>query len=372
MSNISRELLIDLTKTDQDEVPSKTIRLLKAVRETRMKAGELTTECDVSRSTVYDILAPLVDAGLIDQTNDGSLLTGAGAIVLRLFMRLDTRERSALARLPISSSRRDLLDLLATRPATKSELNDWCQDLSYSAIRLATDQFHEKGLIHLNKSRQYELTNDGRTAIECERRLLIQIETILDNISFFRHTTISCASFPVHAIDETWLVTGPKEYPRAERNEYVSFLKSLDPTETDQICLFSAYYDHEMAELYLDRFLDEGVQIDIISPQSALYNVPTARPKARLVRNALKAPNLSWQLCSESIPVGCTLIDRDYVVFYPRQPLGAVSESGTLFSEDQEVIEWARELFAAYMSKSKPPRQQILRTIWSLGFDLPP
>jgi predicted transcriptional regulator len=372
MSTVARELLMDLGNTAQGSTHSETICLLKAVRDTPMNICELTAECDVSRSTIYGKLTPLVDAGLVDRTNDGSLLTGAGAIVLRLFMRLDTQERSALAQLPTSASRRKLLELLADRPATKSELNDQCQELSYSAIRLATDQFHEKELVYVNKSRQYELTDDGRTAIECEKHLFTQIKTILEHISFFRHTTTSCAGFPVHALDETWVVTGPKERPRAERNEYVSFLKSLDPTEIDQICLFSAYYDHEMAELFLDRFLNEGAQIDIISPESALHNVPTARPKARLIRNALKAPNLSWQLCSESLPIGCTLIDREYVIFYPRQPVGGVSDSGMLFSEDKEIIEWARELFAAYESKSKPPKQQILQTLWSLGVDLSP
>ncbi len=126
-----------------------------------------------------------------------------------------------------------------------------------------------------------------------------------------------------------------------------------------------------MAKFYLDKFLSEGVQIDIISPQSALHNMPTDPHQLHCIQRALGADNLSWQLCPEDVPIGLTLIDDANAILYPRRPVGGQSASGMLFSEDEEVINWAHELFAAYEAKSKPPMQQILHTIWSLGVDLP-
>ncbi|MFC4989079.1 hypothetical protein ACFPFO_15155, partial [Saliphagus infecundisoli] len=241
-TQIARKLVLALADIGEGDAQSTATSVLKAVRKTPAEVRELATECDVSRNTVYDTITLFVDVGFVDRNQDGYLLTGAGAIALRAFMRLNSRERSALAEMPSSTSRRVLLELLATEPATKSGLDDQYDSLSYSAIRLAIDNFEEDDLVCVNKSRRYELDDLGRIAVESERKVLSEIEIVLDLMPFFRYTTTECDDFPIYAVDETGFVTGPENRPRTERNKYFSFLASLDPTRLDQISLFSAYY----------------------------------------------------------------------------------------------------------------------------------
>lgn len=366
---LAHELLSTVIDTPYSKNPICAIDLLNAIREAPLSAANLTIECSVARSTVYDTLNPFVDTGLVERTEDGFQLTGAGAMFLRVYTDLSVEERRLLERLPMLKSRRELLDGLAERPATKAELNERYDTMSYSSIQRAVDQFEKRELVEPNRRRRYELSEDGYRAVNCETKLLAAMETILEYELSFQYFAPECDDFPIGAMDEAKLVRGCKDLPRAERNAYVEFIESLDPTTCNQLRLFSAYYDEEMGQLFLEHFLRTGTQIDIVSPRRALNNIPTTARGAKQVQAALEAENFSWKLCSGDVPIGLTLVDREYAIFYPRRPVGGVSDSGMLYAENEEIIEWAHELFETYDATSKPPLESILEVARSIATD---
>lgn len=363
---LARELVILLTSAEQPRTHSAAICLLKAVRDSPATVGDLETECDIAPNTVYSLSDPLVEAGFVDRKNRSFELTGAGAMALHRYMCLDTLERTALTKLPTTLSRRRLLDCLADQPATKSELDERCRELSYSAIQQALPQLENRDIVCENPCRQYELTESGIRALETESHLIDSLETILEYAVALRHFAPECANFPLRTLDKTRLFIATRDRPRIVRNEYASFLRDLDPAGPTHFRLFSAYYDHDMGKLY-DRFLDNGAQIDIISPQWALNSIPTSRCEATQVQKALEADNCSWQLCTGDMPIGLTLIDDEYALFYPRRPDPRTGGSAMFRSEDETVIKWAHELFATYEANAKPPMRQLLATIINIG-----
>lgn len=366
---LARELLIALDDGSGDgaQVQSCAICLLSALRDTPATPSDITDECNISRKTVYEKTDLFIEADLVDRTRDGFELTGAGAMVLQEWTSLSSTAHEALNRLPSSVSRRELLDRLSTQPATKAELDNRTESISYSSIQRALSKFETEGLVTLNNRRQYELTEDGVESLEYEKEFLATLDSILDYILILQYFAPECDDFPAHAIDEAQLVTSSRDRPRTERNAYIEFLNELEVPPDTHFRLFSAYYDEEMGEFFLKQFLDEGAQIDVISPQQAINNIPTSVRGAKQVQSGLKSDNFSWQLYPGDLPIGLTIVGDEYAIFYPRRPVGGVADSAILFSRDEAVIEWAHELFAEYEAQSRRPIEQLLKIAGSLG-----
>jgi hypothetical protein len=116
--------------------------------------------------------------------------------------------------------------------------------------------------------------------------------------------------------------------------------------------------------------MQSRTRIDIVSPATALQQIPTASEAAEHVKQGFEAENVHWYLYPGELPAGLMIVDEDRVVAGPKTASEATEVSGTVYCSDPAIAEWAVDLHESYREESYTPLRYLLRRLQSESTDL--
>ena len=345
-------------------------RLLAAIREETISQAELADQTDVSRKTVNQVITELAEEGLITHAIDGYQLTGAGAIALRAYSEtVEAVGDEQLALLANSANRRKILRKLQVRQERQADLVAMADLPSRSTVRRTLTTFEEHDLITRSDEGTYQLISAGEHLVQAYDQLEKTYEQVLEKVPCLRDLEPPCADLPAAALENERLVVGKPGNPLKEEDAYLEFLSDLDETETERIRAFSSFYNTRYAEAFLP-FMETGTQMDTISPDHALDQIPTDRKDVQIVREGLAADNYHWYVYAGELPAGLVIFDDEWAVLGPKKPSEASTVSGTVYVTDDEVIDWAIALFDAYLEDAHPPMDHLRQQFRQAGANI--
>jgi predicted transcriptional regulator len=329
--------------------------------------SELANRFGASRKAINQQVNELVDKGFVAQTTDGYCLNGAGAIVLRRYT--DTYEEIGTATLHFlatSKNRLSVLRSLQQHSARKAELASQDQLPSRSTIRRTIDTSEELALVTRTEDGDYRLTEQGSTALQSYNALVQAFEQVIDKKDCLRNLEVECSGLPVRALEGERMVVGTPAKPLTQVTALIEFIESLDETEVDHIRTFSSYFDLRISKAF-NPLMGAETRIDTISPASALGEIPTISEGAEHVKQGLDAENVHWKLYPGELPLGLLIVDDEWVVAGPKLVSNATEISGTVYSSNPEVVDWAIDLHETYARNSHDPLEHLLHKFKSMG-----
>ncbi|EJN57321.1 transcriptional regulator FilR1 domain-containing protein [Halogranum rubrum] len=354
----ARELVTCFTAAhNSDTVPVAAV--FRTLREDSESQVNLAVEFDTTRKTINQLVSEFTELGFITSAEDGYRLTGAGAIALQQYTNAaDTIGEERLQFLVTSQNRVTILRSLHEHSARKGELASRQNLPSRSTVGRTIDTAQTYGHVTRTTCGDYTVTSHGEAVLETYDDLLHAFQQILDKTPCLQNLGVECAELPVSALDGEEMVTGNPKNPFTQRNKLVAFLDSLDETEIDHIRTFSSYFDLEISKAF-NPLMRSETRMDVISPATALDEMPTVAEGAEHVKQGLGAENVHWQLYPGELPVGLLIVDKDWVVAGPKSVSDATEVSGTVYCSDPEIVKWAIDLHEAYMSDSKKPLEHL-------------
>lgn len=344
--------------------------LLAAVRERSVSQRTLATQSNFSRKTVNQIINELIDVGLITEAECGYRLTGAGAITLYQYSEaIDEIGQDTLQFLGDSQNRMEILQALQNESARKADLAAHSELPSRSTVGRSITSAKERGLVSRTKTGNYMLTTRGKQAINTYERLMRAFTQILDKSVCLQNLGVECAELPAIALEGEKMVVGTPSNPLTQVTALIEFLESLDSTDVEHIRTFSSYFDLQISRAFLP-LMKSNTRIDIVSPASALQQIPTATEAAEHVRHGLDAQNVHWYLYPGELPVGLMTVDREHVIAGPKTVSDATEISGTIYGSDPALSQWAVSLHESFSEDSYEPFEYLVQRLQTVSADL--
>ena len=365
----SRTLLEYFTGTNSTTIIS-ILPLFDILRKQNLSQREIADQLEITRKVINQTVNQFVELNFIEQIGDGYSLTGSGAIAQYQYQQARKRiGAETLKYLANSQNRVVILQRLQTEPIGKSQLASYSNLPSYSTIRRAIKAAEELDLVVRTEAGKYELTEKGEATLNSYFNLLETFDQIIEKNPCLRNLDVDCADFPVGALAEEELVIGTPAKPFTQVTALINFIESLDEHKIKHIRLFSSYFDLRISQS-LSPLMQAETQIDVISPQSSLRQVPTASEAAAHVKQGFEAENVHWKVYRGKLPAGLLIVDDNQVVLGPRTANEATEVSGTLYTSNPTIVEWAIELHDSYLAASRDPLVHFLETFREFGSDL--
>lgn len=340
-------------------------QLLHSVHSDAQTGKEIATQYDADRSTIHRNLTNLAKPGLVQHTEGTFELTAAGAIVDREYQRtLDRIGREDLAFLTNSQYRAPLLRVLRNQPERIAGLADLREEgPSRSTIQRAMFTFRDWDWVIKNGDGRYELTPTGESTIRVYHRFETTVEQVLDNNACLRNLGTECRDLPAQYLQGERVVTATPTSPFKGRNAYLNFLDDLDEDSFDYVRMFSTYFDAEFAEAF-SPFIEAGVTVDVVSPESVLGNSPSGLKELKYIKQGFVADHVQWHIYPGSVPCGLVVFDDEWAVLGPANLEDVSQVSASIFAGDERIIEWAANLYDDYLDETERPPGDALQRIY--------
>ena len=350
-----------LPEEHTETVPVKS--LFVTIREEDISQTELAKRLDPSRQAINRSINEFDAVGFIKQTPKGYQLTGAGAMALYQYTKaVDVAGEEALRFCVRSENRVRLLNALQEHPARQAELTSRPDLPSRSTIGRTITAGEERELVAQTGTGGYQLTEEGDRVLKAYKQVIQAFEQILTKTACLQNFDVECADFPVTALEGERLVERQPGREFIELTKLIEYIKSVDETTTDRIRLFGSFFDMRVSDA-MTPLRRSDTQIDMVSPATALREMPTEGDPAQRVQEGLEAENSHWYLYPGTLPVGLFIVDESEVVLGAKSPTAVVGDSGTVFCSDPEIVDWAIDLHDEYLEESSEPLEYIIERI---------
>lgn len=344
--------------------------LFAAILNESVSQAKLANRFEPSRQAINQSFDDFEAVGLIKQTPGGYWLTGAGAMALYQYTEAaNTASEEALRFCVGSENRVKLLNALQEHPARQSELTTQPDLPSRSTVGRTITAGEKHGLVTQTGTGGYKLTEEGERIVTAYEQIIQAFEQIIAKTACLQTFDVECADFPVAALEDERLVERKPGREFIELEKLIEYIESIDETETDRIRLFGSFFDMRISNA-MTPLRRSDTRIDMISPGSALKEIPTeGRPSDR-VREGLETENSHWYLYPGTLPVGLFIVDDSEVALGAKSPKAAIENSGTVFCSDPEIVEWAIDLHAEYREESSKPLEYTIEWLKDESRDL--
>jgi predicted transcriptional regulator len=333
---------------------------LQVLRSVQSNQPQEATEnrCDFSKSVLRERLATLRELGIIEETESSHQITGLGAMILHTVNQISSQDQDIIRNILSTQHWHRILRVLDEQPKRKTTLSTGPEGPSQSTVHRRLRDSEIEGLVTRNSDGLYKCTPTGTALLRRIDTLEHRIDLITDHESLLHKFSSECADFPVTALTDVRLVEGSPGQAFAERNAYVNFMRQLDVEEIDHIRQFASFFDVEMRDVYWP-FVESGTQVDLVSPERIRDQLPTTRAGIRYAQRGFAAENVSWYIYPDTIPVGIVLFDDQWAVVGIQEPFGAKRSSATIFTQNEQIIDWALDVYLSCRSEARPPTQHL-------------
>lgn len=348
------------------------LEVLGAVREHPVTVSALQEHHSITRPTANNHLSELADLGLVFQQSDKAYaITGGGAIALRILEdQCDRIERDTLAKVVRSSAKPMLLRVYSEEVAQSTTIDAFDSQFSRSTRSAHRRAFEQEGWITREGS-SYRLTSIGESVLDSYEKLERAFEQIIDKAPCLRDIGPECEGLPVAELADAEQIIGRIGSPSLEGvRKYERLIRS----DFERCRGLSSYYEAGYARAYASA-VEDGKEVEVVITPKVLRELPFGEPEQwGPIKTQVLAENCRGYLYRGSLPVSFALFDEEIVVFGAPDPaeidLSEYGMTGTIFAENEAVIEWAIDLFESYQraSKSEPEMNStadIIRTVKS-------
>jgi predicted transcriptional regulator len=360
----SNELLAHLVGVQGDETPAP-MDLLELLHETPQGASDLAEDRPISRKGVYNALDPLADQYIVVQEDGIYEVTGYGVVLYTtLESALDTPglDRSALRFLLASSNRAALLEELRATPARKATLTEGESAPSRTTVHRAIEAFDDRGWVTGTSAGQYTLTDTGDRVLAAYTGLISNVEAAQSTSEFLSCCDDTVADIPLSALADAELHVDTPDAPDTSRG----LLRELADPDLDSFRGFLSTVSTASADVG-DSIIRSGADTELIIPEPVLYDLPTEGHYTTHVKRGLEAQNFELLVVPtiDSLPIGLAIFDGDAVLMGPADldhiPDGG--NAGTIVSTDEELVEWATDLYTDYRTRAQSPARHVLERL---------
>jgi hypothetical protein len=333
------------------------VGLLESMQEP-MKPKELAQEHAVERRVVPEITDPLEPWG-VERTNDAHRqITTAGEAARQAFATaLETIDADKLAWLARSENREDILDHLQEEgPDSAQGMSEIDGFPDKKTIHRTLDAFDERGWANCEEQQRSRtliahLTMDGERAGRVYDDLIAKMTQVIDKAPCLRDLYLGCADIPLETLGNAEIVEATPENPfRIEKR-----LRELSSRDFQHFRGFQSHWNGENAKAYIEAVRD-GKEFEVVSRPVGLDEFPTNPDEVKCVIDGLRAENYHWLMHTDGLPCSLAIFDRQMVVVGPRDP-GTTNNirTGALFSQDDDLIDWAVNLYELHRQQAENP-----------------
>jgi predicted transcriptional regulator len=323
--------------------------LLELVRENGRTCSELAAECGTTRSTVYRLVEPFVQVGFLNR-DSGIEFTGAGLVFFDAYENATSvLDGDEIAFLSASPSRISILQALEASPARKAELVRVDGMPSRATIQRAVQAFDERGWISSRGAGVYELTEEGKDAVDAYDRFITVTEQAIEKAPFLRRFGEESTGLPVDALVDTELIDETKGNVHAILDIALDFARGLETSEVSIEAVVPVY-----SRILFDEYrtlLESGVELRLVL-DSETYGRLQQSTSQRDIDTMTNEADAECRVCPESLNFGVgTDGQRVLLVAY-----GDFRERPVaLISVDRSFVEWAENLIEEYWRESSDP-----------------
>nr|WP_254538687.1 hypothetical protein [Halomarina sp. BCD28] len=262
-------------------------------------------------------------------------------------------------------------DSVETMSPTEIDCTDNLSDEespSPSTISRARAKFESHGWL-TREGTSYQLTTQGERVVESYETLLTACEQIIDKTPTLRDLDPAVAELPVHTLQDATQVVSTPDSPFDAVNAFFK-LPEVEHLAFERLRGFNSFFDMRYARAF-EPAIDAGKQMELIMPASMMSEIPTSGAEAQFAQKCMGAEHIQSQMYPGELPAGLTVFDRDRVAIGARGPARANKErAGSIYSANEELIEWALDLYDTYRVDSEPPLRHLFTRIREYGADM--
>ena len=336
------------------------LNILHIVREQPITVSALQEHYSITRPTATKYLSGFADLGLVYQQSDKAYaITGGGAIALRILTeQLDRTDidQDKLAEVARSSAKLSLLRAFAKNSSQSTTIEAFDSAFSRSTRTTHRRSFEKEGWI-TREGGSYHLTPTGESVLDAYEELERSFEQLIDKAPCLRDLGPECEGLPVAELADAEQIIGRIGSPSLEGvRKYDRLIRS----DFEYCRGLSSYYEAGYSRAYASA-VEAGKEIEVVMTPKVLRELPFGKPTEwEPIKTQALSENCHGYLYPGSLPLGLAVFDEDIAVLGAPDPaeieLDEYGVTGTIFTENEAVIEWGIDLFESYrrLSISEP------------------
>ena len=340
--------------------------------------NDLTATLPHSRRAISDALDWYESEGWVRNEGNRYVRTAIGSAVSRQLNVQNSRESEIL---PTASStkpdseggyesreakREDLKSIIdsemreqmlrsSSLSTSPSPLSDTYETSAPTAYRIP-DSLKSKGWFEKRGS-VYHRTTAGDRALSEFEDLRAVIEQLLAHKKCLRWLGPELGSIPIAHLNGARKAVNRPEYTDAAETLFGELVES----DFDRYRGMITHVSNSAARKFSPQIQDT-VHSELLVTSSVLKNLPTVGTPAKIVRNGLEATNFQT-LVAPRLPVSLSIFDDEIVFLCPRPEDVQGDKFGVIVSADEEVVEWAIDLYETYRDQSRRPPEHLIHTL---------
>lgn len=247
-----------------------------------------------------------------------------------------------------SEKRKDVLLLLQDGPLSMSTILQTL-DVSRNALLPQMKILDEAHLIEKNeKNDVYDLSKFGKLIIRDLEPLLGTLETLERQMDYLsNHNTDFIPNELFYRIRElkNCELIEPDLYEALDLSQ-IAIEKCL---RSQKICCLASFYHSEYPALFT-KYAKNGSEFRFIITEEVLTKF--IREDKQKIEELIQYPNINFYMYPYNMEVSAVLMAEDFILLR-LLTLKEIYDPRYLTSDDQEAINWGKELFEHYFSKSE-------------------
>lgn len=339
---------------------------------------DLATALPHSKRAISDAIEWFEHQGWLKEVEDGHVQTLIGAAVLHQIDEQRTRGESVTHGVASAektngesickeeTKRADLQFIVGSRlrermlrsdslPMGSSKLAARYETTASTAYRTITS-LEEKGWFEKGDG-AYHRTSSGQLAFQEFETLRRVIEQAFDKKECLRWLNRDLADLPVENLASAQTAVNTRDHTDTTEELFGEVVQ----TEFDRYRGMITYVNNSAARKFSPQIQDTAHSELLVTP-SVMKNLPTAGKPAEMVRNGLEATNFET-LIAPQLPASLSIFDDDIIFICPRPEDIQGDEFGAIVSANEQVVEWAIDLYETYHDQSRRPPEHLIHAL---------
>lgn len=353
-----RDLIGRITDPDRRRSDFDPVQLLHAIRSEPVRASKLASEHPVSRQTLYRFLEPFVEIELIDQTEEGFQLTGAGEVFLQAFETGNqVIDMEVIWFMTASPNRPEILRQLSVEPGRKADIVAAEDSPSESTVGRILGESAAYGLIVRDDDGRYALTENGIDVLNEFDTLVLTAEQAIEKAPFLRRFGSLSTELPLAALTNSELVQASQDNAHAVLSKSVE-LADINGEGVDRLHSIVPIFSPVMYDAF-DGLIDRNTRIRMILDLDTYRELRRPANLHYLVR-AVIPPTMEIRVYPEPLTFGVATYDESAMIASYIKP--HEHEAG-LAGDDPSLVNWVDSTIQNYWEQSDPPSGRVVRDL---------
>jgi predicted transcriptional regulator len=357
----SNELIRHLAGSAGDTDDAETVRLLRELQSEPASPAVLSDRCAVARSSVYRLLDPLVDGGLITRGDATLELTGGGHLLVRDYDWATERlGNDAVAFLAGSHHRQRTLQAVGAAPQHLHALTE--EYGSRSTVRRSIRGCEAREWVRQIDEGRYTATAEGRRALVTYQTLAETATQVQAKAPFLQRFGSRSMDLPRGVLNDAGLVASTAEEPHAVLNAVIDLAglrqaRQGDGT-LDHVRTVCPIFSPVMYDIF-GSFVDSGTRMELVFDIES-YREMCSPSHAHYLAGAVIAPNLDLRIYPEVLTFGIGYYDGAAMVaaYADRED----NDAGVI-SEASPFVDWVNDTFDDLWVQSNSPTRHMIEQI---------